>query len=1298
MVNPKERRASVWRRPVIAAATAASLAIGGAAVATIAFTQHAGPQGDGTAVTPAGWKVTPAGEQKAAGYFPANAVLSPDGKALLVPNIVKNANNKQTIQVMEVKDGDLLQELELDNSNGAVPQGVAPGLVFSHDGKQVFLATANKNSILVLDWDASAQKLSVNRSLKLPAGSYPQTVAVSQDGKTVYATGQLSRQLIAVDVATGQTKQAAVGSYPYGVVLAENGRTAYVSNQGGNTLSVFDVDGLNLTAKPEITVGTHPNTLVMDKVGHRLFASNGDSDTVSVIDPSQNKVSATISLAPYKGAPSGTQPTNLALSADANTMYVTGGGNNDVSVVDLSPTGAFGKIKGLIPTGWYPTGVQPSPDGKKLLVTSAKGLGTGPNTGTDPSNPNNHPYIEGQLKGYVSLVDTPNTEQLDKYTQQVRSNNGFDKGDDGGRGSQSGQGNQGQRSPETIVPRRPGEDSPIKHVIYVVKENRTYDQVFGDMGKGNGDPSQAIFGKDVTPNHHKLADQFVTLDNFYANGEVSQNGWQWATQASSNPYNETGTAQGYAGNGSQYDSEGYHPDVAAAGPDPSHAYLWDKLAQNKIPFRNYGQFVVPSGSIASNEAVKCTAGSFCAHDPLLDANTAHNFPWFDMGVSDQHRFDLWNQEFQQYKANDNLPSMQFIDLPRDHTAGGGTAKQLVADNDLALGKIVDQVSHSQFWKSTAIFVVEDDAQGGPDHVDAHRTVAEVISPYTQTGSVDSHFYSQVSMLRTMELFLGVSPMSQYDAAALPMIYSFTNKPNFAAYDAVAAPSVSASMDSTVLKPGSQVTVTGKVTNGGATTLKDAKASLGAPAGWTVTPSAAAPLDPIAAGASATVSWKVDVPANATPGQELLSVKADYPIDGRMTGTQQATIAAVIPDPRVATIPQAFVANFSSGTVSAVDLSTGKSLAEIPVGAGPGTVVTSPDKTKVFVANQNSNSVTEIDVASDAVIATIPTGKVPAGLAVSPDSKTLWVADYSDNAVEPVDVASGTAGAKIAVGAGPENLGISPDGSTLVVANKNGNSVSLVDTAARTAKAPIAAGQQPFGVAVTADGKTAFISNMGSNDITPIDLASGSARKAIPAGTTPFNVLLSRDGATLYVADTGANTVTPIDVATETAKAPFAAGQALTAVALGADDAIIYVTSAGTGQLIPITTATGAAGTPIKVGSYPISVAYAAPVGSAAGAAASSTTAAPGSQAPGSQAPGSQAPAAAAPVTMSSASLTPAVNRSLVMTEEEMSGHPDQADPDALNRELWKAVRGEDSEMPAPQHNLFGALQTVDTDG
>ncbi|WP_427015843.1 beta-propeller fold lactonase family protein [Pseudarthrobacter sp. P1] len=1280
MKNERDRRALLWRRPVVVIATVTALALGGAAAtAAIALNQHAGPQADGTAFTPIGWKVTPAGDQKPAGFFPANAVLSPNGKVLLVPNIVKNSNNKQTVQVIEARDGDVLQELELDNANTTVPQGVAPGLVFSHDGKHVYLATANKDAILVLDWDAAGQKLSINRSLKLPAGSYPQTVAISTDDATVYATGQLSRKLIAVDVATGQTASKPVGSYPYGVVLSPDGKTAYVSNQGGNTLSVFSVDGLTLTAGPDITVGTHPNALLVDKTANRLFVSNGDSDNVSVVDPTTNTVSATISVAPYKDAPGGTQPTNLALSADAKTLYVTAAGNNDVTVVDLSDKKNLGTVTGLIPTGWYPTGVQPSSDGKKLLITSAKGLGTGPNKGTDPTNPNNHPYIERQLKGYVSLVDVPNKGQLAKYTDQVRSNNGFPQSGNGNGNGQDGQhgnnGNNGDQQSQ-VVPRRPGDPSPIKHVIYVVKENRTYDQVFGDMGKANGDPSLAIFGKDVTPNHHKLADQFVTLDNFYANGEVSQNGWQWATQASSNAYNETATAQGYAGNGSQYDSEGYHPDIAAAGPDPAHAYLWDKLAQNNISFRNYGQFVVPSGYIGASEPVKCAAGSFCAHDPLLDANTAHNFPWFDMGVSDQHRFHLWNAEFAQYQAKGNLPAMQFIDLPRDHTAGGGTAKQLVADNDLALGKIVDTVSHSQFWKDTAIFVVEDDAQNGPDHVDAHRTVAEVISPYTQTGSVDSHFYSQVSALRTMELFLGVSPMSQYDAAALPMIYSFTNKPNFAPYDAVSAPTVAASMSSTVVKPGQQVTVNGMVSNTGTGALTGVEATLKAPDGWTVASSSGTKPDSIAAGASAKATWTLNVPATAATGQQLLTVQASYSINGRMNASQQATIAAVVPDPRTATIAQAFVANYSSNTVSAVDLTTGKSMAEIPVGAAPGALVVTPDKTKVFVANQNANSITEIDVASDAVLATIPTGKVPDGLAVSPDSKTLWVTDNGEKAVQSIDIATATASAPIAVGNGPGAVAISPDGATVYVGSSTDHTITPISTGTRTVGTPINVGMRTSGLTMTHDGAALLVRDGGTDTVSRLDLASQAMGPAIHAGKSTFDQALSPDGNTLYLADSGSNTVTPVDLATGTAKPALTAGATVTSVAVSPDGSMVYATAAGTNQLIPISVATGQASEPVKVGSFPTAVVYAAPVGGAA-----ATVAAP-----------------AAPVTQSSPSLLPAVNRSLVMSQADMSGHPDAAGADSLNEELWKAVRGQDSQMPAPQHNLYGNLQTVDADG
>jgi YVTN family beta-propeller protein len=771
-------------RSAIAAVTCAGVvAFSGFTMAADVFTApHAGPQADGTSITPAGWKVTPVGTQQKAGYFPGNAVLTPDGSAVLVPNIVHDQNGKQTVQVMDTKNGSVLQVVELDGNAG---QGVAPGITFSHDGTHVYLATANKNTVVVFSWDSSVHKLSLEKTLSLPKGTYPQDVAVSKDDSTVYVTGQLSNKLVAVDVATGQTSQADVGAYPFAVVVSEDGKTAYVSNQGEKSLSVLNVDGLTMTPKSTITVGTHPNRMLVDSKQNRMFVANGDSDTISVIDTTKNTVSDTISVEPFRGAHAGTQPNNLALSSNGDTLYVTNGGNNDVAVVNVSDKGKFGRIKGLIPTGWYPTGVQVTPD-NQLLITSAKGSGTGPNKGTDPSNPNNHPYIENQLAGTLAVLPTPSEDQLAKYTQQVNDNNDFHQKNKV-RGFD-------EKATGTIVPRNVGDSSPIKHIIYIVKENRTYDQVLGDLKnpdgtpRGNGDPSITLFGQDVTPNQHKFAQQFVTLDNFYGDGEVSQNGWQWVTQASSNHYNEVATAQGYAGNGSQYDSEGYHPDVAAGSANPADAYLWDKLADKNMTFRNYGQFVVPSNWINSNEGIVTQTGKYYAHDKILNNNTNHDYPWFDMGASDQKRFDIWNKDFQSYVANNNMPTMQFIDLPRDHTAGGATAKQLVADNDLALGKIVDAVSHSKYWKDTAIFVVEDDTQSGSDHVDAHRTIAQVISPYTQTGKVDSHFYSQVSMLRTMELFLGIEPMSQYDAAAVPMIWSFTDKPNFAPYNTL-APSV-----------------------------------------------------------------------------------------------------------------------------------------------------------------------------------------------------------------------------------------------------------------------------------------------------------------------------------------------------------------------------------------------------------------------------------------------------------------------------------------------------------------------------
>jgi YVTN family beta-propeller protein len=722
--------------------------------------------------------------QKPAGFFPASVVLSPDERAALLPGVIRNQHDKQTVEVLDAVTGDLLQELELNPEDKTKREGVAPGLVFSHDGKQVFLATAKKDSVLVFDWNAAARRLMWNKTLALPDGAYPQTVALSPDDRVVFVVGQYARRLFAVDVASGTITSAAIGHYPFAVATSGDGKTAYVSNQAGNTVSVVAVDGRKLTSRGEVRVGTHPNYLLADAPRHRLFVSNGDSDSISVIDTTRNVVIDTVSVAPYKDAHAGTSPTGLTLAADGNTLYVASSGNNDVAVINVLDGKSFGQVRGLIPTGWYPTGVQVPRDGSRLLIADAKGLGTGPNTDHDTAtDPRDFTYIVRQLKGYLQIVPMPGMDGLRRYTRQVDENNDVAEGN-GVRGVSGA-------TPGTIVPRRVGQGSPIKHIIYIVKENRAYDQVLGDLGKGNGngDPTLTIFGRDITPNQHALAEKFITLDNYYVDSEVSQDGWDWATEANSNPYNQLATQQGYGGDGSEFDSAGLlDSPVTAGNADPSRAFLWDAVHAAGMSFRHYGMSSQPATSFHAGDQVKCPQGKYCAYEPLLNDNTDYDYPFFNLNIPDQQRFEEWNREFQRYVTHDNLPTFEFLDLPRDHTAGwfdgGATAKAMVADNDLALGKIVDTVSHSKYWKGTAIFVTEDDAQDGPDHVDSHRSVATVVSPYTQRGIVDSHFYSQVSMLRTMELLTGLGPLTQYDAAAMPMIWSFGDTPNLAPYIAI----------------------------------------------------------------------------------------------------------------------------------------------------------------------------------------------------------------------------------------------------------------------------------------------------------------------------------------------------------------------------------------------------------------------------------------------------------------------------------------------------------------------------------
>jgi YVTN family beta-propeller protein len=583
------------------------------------------------------------------------------------------------------------------------------------------------------------------------------------DGTHLVVADHLADSVSVVNTTTHAVATTRVGHAPLSVVVTPDGGTAYVTNQGGNTVSVVSLAGGTPAVTGTIPVGTHPNAEVLDAAGHRLYVANAETDQVSVIDTAANKVVGTIDLAPYRGALVGTNPVGLALSPDRSTLYVANSGNNDVDVVDL----AKGRVAGAVPTAWYPTSVVATAD--KLFVANAKGLGAGPNDGPGYPNPYStvqspSQYVGSMMVGTLSTVPVPlNPGRLHQGLRQVADNDGF-------------------KRPDT-----PGAQPPITHVIYVVQENRTFDQVFGSLGKGNGDPSLNLFGDESATNQRALESRFVTFDNFYANAEVSAQGWNWSTAANSNAYSEALWPANYSGRNAPYPSESSDPAITP-NRTPQQSYIWDELNARGVSFRNYGFYV------------NGTSMDEVGTDPALNANTDHQYTGFDLNCPDNPdtfaprgpcgtpRYTEWKKEFDSYVAQKNLPTVEFLRLPNDHTAGtkpgAPTPRAYVADNDLALGRVVDAVSHSPYWKNTAIFVTEDDAQNGPDHVDAHRTLAELISPYTQAGRVDSTFYSTASMLRTVEDLVGVSPLTQFDAYSTPMTAAFTGKGSTAAYTAL----------------------------------------------------------------------------------------------------------------------------------------------------------------------------------------------------------------------------------------------------------------------------------------------------------------------------------------------------------------------------------------------------------------------------------------------------------------------------------------------------------------------------------
>jgi YVTN family beta-propeller protein len=757
------------RRPMLhgvrVAAAAALLVVAGFTLVAAAAAQVAGPRPDGTAITPQGWRVTPAGTQTDLGLWPMDVAMSPRGDLILVANA---GYAHHSLMAIDPATGKVIQTIRASGAKShgwwdwasGHPTGYYVGIAFAPDGKHAWASDGPGSAIHA--FRISGRTLTETQHIKLTdnrgnENAWPGGIAVSHDGNRLYVAGDLDDRMYIVDPVKRTTLGTVpVGHLPYGVALNEAGTRAFVSNWGERTVSVINLATRRVVRT--VTVGMHPCAIATSPTRNEVYVANGDSDSVSVLDATSGAVLRTIDLRPYPNAPVGASPDGLTVSPDGSTLYVTNAGDDDVAVVRLATGTSPDRVAGLIPTAWYPSGVAVDPTGTTLFAINMKGLGAGPHL--DPTT-----YWPAFMGGTLSRIPVPNATQLAAYTAQVAANDRFGVTPTIPAGS--------------VIPAHPGDPTPITHVIYVMKENRTYDQVLGDLDRGNGDPSLAIFGQDVTPNQHELSRRFVTFDNFYADAEVSADGWSWTTGGYANGYIQRNWPVDYNGYGRPYDFGGFGEGTTAGlpGEHPGRGFLWDEVARAGISYRNFGFFV--------DNPVDLQASI-----PGLLGHTDPQYPGWDMSVPDQVRIDRWLDVFQGYQQQGSMPTVQFVYLPRDHTAGttprSGRPDAMVADNDLAFGRLVEAVSHSRFWGSTAILAVEDDAQDGPDHVDGHRSTAYVISPYTQTGSVDSTFYSSVSVLRTIELILGLPPMSQFDAAANPMTAAFTSTPNMRPFTALPA--------------------------------------------------------------------------------------------------------------------------------------------------------------------------------------------------------------------------------------------------------------------------------------------------------------------------------------------------------------------------------------------------------------------------------------------------------------------------------------------------------------------------------
>jgi YVTN family beta-propeller protein len=597
-------------------------------------------------------------------------------------------------------------------------------------------------------------------------------LAVTPDGQRLFAVQVLGKSLVVVDLPRRRVIRVVdLSAEPYTCVLAPDGKALYVSVWGAARVLRFDTTTLEQTG--DFAVGEHPNAMAFSKDSARLFVACANTNAVWVIDLAAGTARERISVALYPNAPAGSTPNALAVSPNGDTLLVANADNNTVAVVDIVTPGKS-DVEGFVPTGWYPTGVAFDSSGKRIFVLSGKGLTSEANPrGTQPEAPGREgQYVGGMMQGALSTLDVPDDQTLAAWTKRVYAITPYT---DARRLAPP------EAPKATPIPRRVGGPSPIRYVFYVIRENRTYDQVLGDIEHGNGDPTLTLFGEEITPNAHAIARQFVLFDNFYVDAEVSFDGHAYSTAAYATDVVEKIWPTNYGGRGGVYLSEGGWGDRNPYGnlSAPPDGYIWDFAKRAGVSVRSYGEF-----------ARLDKTGTAIATVPGLKGLVHPQYPPWDMKVPDGKRADVWLEEFRRFEQSGEPPRLSIIRLGNDHTAGTRpgwpTPRAMVAENDAALGRIVEAVSHSRFWKESAIFVLEDDAQNGPDHVDAHRSVLLVASPFARRNALDRTLYTTSGVLRTMELILGLPPMSQYDAAATPMYNAFQPKPELTTFKGLPA--------------------------------------------------------------------------------------------------------------------------------------------------------------------------------------------------------------------------------------------------------------------------------------------------------------------------------------------------------------------------------------------------------------------------------------------------------------------------------------------------------------------------------